>query len=320
MKKSNTLPIALGLIIVVLLGVIIVLALPFMRELLIAGATDGGAESPPRVEKAEEAKPAPPPAPKKPPKPKPRPKLPEKKPPEPGPPPEKEPEKPDADLEAKIAELFPLPDIQPLEVIVDNWENVPPHAFPKNVTINDTLEFKLVHEGQVIGGKNLPAGAHVIPLELAGTTLVVAPDIGTTMRAEVPVDETNFKDLIHARYVDFVQRQTQKVMERRTSEFARITQAKAHEEALADYNDGSDPRFDPMKESLRNAEAGTFELENTTEWRWLGKETVDGVEYEAGLAVFESESAFGVSRTEIKALMRGGKVEKWVDPASGEQI
>ena len=326
MKKSTALPALFGILVAIVVGAGAFIAFPYLRVFLSSG--DGKPTPPPPVPPAETVS-APEPA-KPEPAPKPPPPPPEKKEPPPAPKPEPAPKKPDADaaakaaaraeLEKKVAALYPAPQIKPLEEIVDHWNNVPQRAFPKGVTVSQPIEFQLLHEGQVIGGKTVPAGAHVVPVSLDGTTLVVAPDIGTSMRAQVPVDSTNFKDLIHARYMDFVQRQNARVTVARSAELDRLMKAEAYESALADFNDGKDARFDPVKASLKNGEAGTFELDFATEYRWLGKESVDGTVYEAAVVAFETESAFGVSRTEIKALLRDGKVERWVNAANGEPI
>lgn len=329
MKKNVVLPALFGLVVLFLAAVIVKLAIPYIEVFKGTAERAVRAESPPpapapkSVAIVDEAKPEKPPAEITQRKGKP---IPDSKRPEPRAekpePARAEPSgaKRDAELEARIAELYPLPDIPPLETIVGNWNEVPERAFPKGVTVNELIEFNLFHEGRAIGGRKVPAGAHVVPLELRGTTLVVAPDVASTMRAEIGVDETNFKELIRLRYDSFVEQRTADVMAMRAAEFERVRKTEAYEAELAAYNDGSDPRFDPMKESLRNAEAGTFELENTTEWRWLGRETIEGVEYEVGVAVFETESAFGVARTEIKALLRGGRVEKWINPTTNEPI
>ncbi len=322
MKKSPTPPDTVVVIIVVLIGAIVALAVPFIKGFLESPDRQARETPPPDTVKTPEPapvpqEPRPAPVPKEKPKPPPPPKV--TKPEKPAPPADTA-EKARAELETKIADLYPLPDIRPLEEIVDNWNNVPERAYPKSVTIDQSLDFHLYHQGQVIGGRKIPAGAHVVPVGLKESILIVAPDVQTSMRAEIPVDETNFKQLIQLRYDDFFRKQTRRVEEQRARELARVLKQQAHEAALADYNDGSDPRFDPMKESLRKGEAGTFEFENATQWRWLGSESIDGVEYDVGLAVFETESAFGVARTEIKALIRDGNVDKWIDPASGEEI
>jgi hypothetical protein len=75
-----------------------------------------------------------------------------------------------------------------------------------------------------------------------------------------------------------------------------------------------------MKASIRRGEAGTFQIETADRWRWAGKETVDGSEYDIGLVMMVTESAFGTSEVELKALIQDGKLVKWLDAATGKPL
>jgi hypothetical protein len=226
----------------------------------------------------------------------------------------------EAEIEGKVAALYPLEDVKPLLEIVGDWQAVPPNAYPGLVTLKVEVEFEVDKDGRVVATGKLPVGSSVIPLELNDGALTISTSPSVPFRAIVGLDETDFKDRVKERYEAFVAKRRERILGQRKAERTRLMAAMAKEEELAGFNDGSDPRFDPMKESLKNGEAGAFELENATEWRWLGKETVDGVEYEVGLTAFEVGSAFGVTRTEIKALIKEGRVEKWVDPGTGEAL
>lgn len=135
------------------------------------------------------------------------------------------------------------------------------------------------------------------------------------------IDETDLKERIQARYDAYVAGKMADLEVQREAERKRITKAIANEEALATYNDGKDPRFDPFKESLRKGEAGaTIELEAATKWKWAGKETIDGTEYDTAWVIIESETAFGINEKELKGAMRDGKVEHWFDVGSGQEL
>ena len=86
------------------------------------------------------------------------------------------------------------------------------------------------------------------------------------------------------------------------------------------YGSGNDPRFDPMKASIRSGGAGFFQIEAAESWRWSGKETVDATEYETGMVAMVMESAFGTAKRELKALMSNGKVIRWLDAATGKPL
>lgn len=226
----------------------------------------------------------------------------------------------EAEIEGKVAVMYPLEDVKPLLEIVGEWQAVPPNAYPGLVTLKVEVEFEVDKDGRVVATGKLPVGSSVIPLELNDGALTISTSPSVPFRAVVQLDETDFKDRVKERYEAFVAKRRERILGQRGAERRRLLGAMAKEEELAGFNDGSDARFDPMKESLEKGEAGAFELENATEWRWLGKETVDGVEYDVGLTAFEVGSAFGVTRTEIKALIKEGRVEKWVDPGTGEAL
>ena len=57
-----------------------------------------------------------------------------------------------------------------------------------------------------------------------------------------------------------------------------------------------------------------------TYWRWLGRQTFDGDTYWAGAVGYQTDTMFGIINTEGKALMRDGKVVRWVYSGSEEPI
>ena len=55
-------------------------------------------------------------------------------------------------------------------------------------------------------------------------------------------------------------------------------------------------------------------------WKPEANETVDGVVYQTGSAAYKAETIFGVKTIQAKALIRGGKVVRWIWPKSGMEI
>lgn len=224
------------------------------------------------------------------------------------------------ELDLKLQSSIPYPVIKPLEEIVNGWRAVPPNAFPAEVHLKSPLTFESHPGGRKSGKSTLAAGSAVVPLALEGAQLTVARSRDSGERIAVPVDDTDFKKLVQERYDNFVRHARENVLARRAAEKRRILNAEAKEQALSQYGDGSDPRFDPMKESIRSGGAGMFQLEAAESWRWSGKESVDGVEYDTGLVMMVSESAFGSTKREIKALLQAGKVVRWVDAVTGKPL
>lgn len=275
----------------------------------------------------DESKMAPAPTPPKPePKEKPKEKKPEK-------PKEKKTEakqkkpaetKPEADMvdvEKQVIDQYPDPKITPLIEIVGNWRNIPQKAIPRMVAIRVPVEFEIKEGGNVVATGKLPIGASMSVQKLDNDILSLSTGTSVPVTAALRIDETDLKERIQARYDSFVRKKLEVLEIQRNAERKRILKAIANEEALAVYNDGSDPRFEPLKVSLRKGDAGaTIELEAAVKWKWTGKETINGVEYDTAYVVIESETAFGINEKEIKCALLKGKVDSWYDVRSGEKL
>ncbi len=221
-----------------------------------------------------------------------------------------------SELDRQVEKLFPMPVFKPLLELVNDWKTVPVNALPPEIILKVPLTFRLDAGGQV----SLPVGAQVFPVRYDGGTLTVTNAQGSKLQATVAVDDTDFKDSVTKRYHRSVEQAQQNVLARRVAEKKRLGKLQAHELAMSQYGDGNDPRFEPMKASIRSGGAGFFQLEAAHSWRWSGKETVDGTEYETGMVIMAMESAFGTARRELKALMRDGKVVRWLDAATGKPL
>lgn len=75
-----------------------------------------------------------------------------------------------------------------------------------------------------------------------------------------------------------------------------------------------------MKQSIAGGAVKEFKADQVKGWKAAEKETVDGTEYQTGLAAYEAATIFGVKPVQAKALIKGGKVERWVYAKSGMEI
>jgi hypothetical protein len=170
--------------------------------------------------------------------------------------------KPKSELEQLLEARYPMPQILPLLTIVDQWRNVPPNAFPAEVAAKETIAFELVINGQVAGSSNVAPGTPLKPVRLAGDQIVVASLANPTMSTQLPIEKTDFRERIEARYNQFVaakqadveakRDRARKLVEADPSRLALLT-GKAAAPAAAGSKD--DPRFAVVKESLRQGEA-----------------------------------------------------------------
>lgn len=239
------------------------------------------------------------------------------------------PAKPKTELDLLLEEKYPMPEIRPLEEIVDNWNNVPPRAYPPEVTAKETIAFQLIVDGQAIGSSNVAPGTPLTPIRFANGQLQVGNKSNPGMNTTLPVEQTDFKERIRARYDEFVANAKASVEKRREqvrkvveADPAKLAMLKG-EAPVAEQSDPGDPRFAGVKASLSNGEAASVKLEEATTFTWNGSEKIGGEfagTFDTVTVHFEVATIFGRFPVEYKALLRGGKVVGWIDPVTEERI
>ena len=75
-----------------------------------------------------------------------------------------------------------------------------------------------------------------------------------------------------------------------------------------------------MQESIRSGQVKEFTFDQVLEWKPGAAETVDGESFESGLISYKAETIFGVKTIQAKALIKDGKVQRWIWPKSGMEI
>jgi len=237
---------------------------------------------------------------------------------------------PESELERLLKVRYPMPEILPLLTIVDQWRKVPPNAFPAEITARETIVFELVIDGQVAGSSQVSPGTPLKPVRLEGEEIVVASLANPAMSTRLPVRLTDFRERIKARYDQFVAAKTAEVEAKRNraralveEEPARIALLKGKSLASSPPDSQDDPRFAPVKESLRQGEVASVTLGEAVSYRWNGPETVGGDyagSYDTVTVNFEVSTIFGRFPVEYKALLKGGRVFAWIDPVTEDRI
>jgi hypothetical protein len=93
----------------------------------------------------------------------------------------------------------------------------------------------------------------------------------------------------------------------------------APEPAPAPAVAGGDP-VKAMQDSVRTAQIKEFTFDQVLTWEAGPEEAVDGETYQTGLASYKAETIFGVKTIQAKALIKDGKVQRWIWPKSGMEI
>jgi hypothetical protein len=75
-----------------------------------------------------------------------------------------------------------------------------------------------------------------------------------------------------------------------------------------------------MQASVSTAQIKEFTREQVLSWKEEPDETVEGVTFQVGTLIYKKETIFGVKSISAKALIRDGKVQRWISAKSGEEI
>ena len=75
-----------------------------------------------------------------------------------------------------------------------------------------------------------------------------------------------------------------------------------------------------MQESIKGGQVKEFTFDQVLKWNAGSEEEIDGTKYQTGLAEYKAETIFGVKTMKAKALVKDGKVAKWIWATSGMEI
>ncbi len=269
--------------------------------------------------------------------------------------PRPEPPKPEIkkpEIDPDIVEKFPLPKFKTLEELVGNWQNIPPSAFPRAVTVKTPVDIVIAGGA---GKTSLPAGSLATAVSITGDKLTVlkhipAPDGSLIVNANapkgsVPIDETDFKQVLGDIYDAWKKRKTNQVLAERKNAM------REREDGMLASNDTSvaptestgtvrrvpdpktiDPKVGPRPEqeasgkvsvmitSINDGDVNEIKVDEIERWGPVRYEIVDGEPYWTGTVGYKTPTLFGIIDTEAMALIRKGKVLKWVYTGSGEDV
>jgi uncharacterized protein YjiK len=76
-----------------------------------------------------------------------------------------------------------------------------------------------------------------------------------------------------------------------------------------------------MRASLASGQISKFSASQVLDWQaGTSSETIDGEIYQIGNVTYQAETPFGTKNLPAKALIKDGKVVRWISPKSGMQI
>ncbi len=75
-----------------------------------------------------------------------------------------------------------------------------------------------------------------------------------------------------------------------------------------------------MQDSIKGGKVTEFKFDQVLGWKAGPEETVDGTKYQTGEAAYTADTIFGKKTMQAKALIKDGKIAKWVWKTSGMEI
>jgi hypothetical protein len=167
---------------------------------------------------------------------------------------------------------------------------------------------------------SLPAGVEVTPLRIDGGNLVITP-FGGPIEGKVAVMST-----------DLVERLGNKPP---AAPAAPVVAAVEPEPVVPSIPEPVQPEpptpsegrelsaeeiVEAMQASVKAGEIKEFSFDQVLSWAADEEKESGGETYQSGLASYKAETIFGVKNIQAQALIKDGKVEKWIWPKSGMEI
>ena len=172
----------------------------------------------------------------------------------------------------------------------------------------------------------ITAGSRVNLIRLAGQNVIISPGAGP-LEGSVPIDQTDLLEQLAALPKNPPPAPTE-------PEVAVTTPAEP-EMPVLEPAPAPEPTPEPeppvptgpvdvvavMQGSIKAGEIKECSFDQVLDWQASEEtETIDGETYNTGIASYKAETVFGVKTIQAKALIKDGKVVRWLWPKSGMEI
>lgn len=222
---------------------------------------------------------------------------------------------PDADPSAPAAPATPPaePATPPAVAAPPAWiADVKPEQLPEKVVLKTKVELPLPESTEPM---ILPAGAPVTPVRVDGQDLVISPFAGP-IEGRVPVMQTDLLEQFNNMPPAPVEEPVAVVP---TPEPAPEPEPEPAPEPAAEELD-AEAIVAVMQGSIKEAQIKEFTFDQVLGWKAGETEDHDGESYQTGMVAYKAETIFGVKNIQAQALIKNGKVVKWIWPKSGMEI
>lgn len=225
---------------------------------------------------------------------------------------------PPAEPEDPIAARYPLPVFKPIEEITQDWAMVPARAFPRTVRLKTPVTFETA-SGKTV----LAAGAEALAVGMTRGFLVLMRSRNDSARAMAPLANTDLRETLTELYERYKESKVAQVMKQR--ERARMLQSRPVRETASGAGPKPEQQDDGviplMLASLKRGDIREVTPEAITQWGTLQIEEIDGEPCWTGTLQCTVENPiFGPTPTEVMAVIRNGRIVKWLYTGSREPV
>jgi len=209
----------------------------------------------------------------------------------------------------------PAPPVAPAVPAAPAWvASLTPEQLPAKVTLKTRAVLPIAGSTEPMV---LPPGVAVTPKRVEGNDLVIAP-FGGRIEGKIAVMSTDLVELLG----------------NKPPAAAPAVAANPPQPAMPDPGVPAPPEpaapaateLTPeeivavMQASVKSGEIKEFSFDQVLGWKAAEDKESGGETYQSGLASYKAETIFGVKNIQAQALIKDGKVEKWIWPKSGMEI
>ncbi len=255
--------------------------------------------------------------------------VPEPEKPAEAPPPAPEPETPKPVEAPKMVETAPAAPAAPkagsIEALTNNWANIPPTAFPREVTLLKDAEFKMP-----VGASKVTSGRKVQAIAFRDGQLALLSAPGSSAKAIVSIDDTDLKKILtdiyekwkvaRAEYLKKNAAQKQQMASTLKAENATANSNRAEVDETGKPLRGDDRGYPLLLSSIRRGQVTDIKADKIISWGEPNPTKVQGKDGWAIKVEYQAETIFGLQPVEAQALVVNGRVQGWFYTGSGEEV
>ncbi|MFN7560646.1 MAG: hypothetical protein ACK5TH_02615 [Prosthecobacter sp.] len=212
-----------------------------------------------------------------------------------------------------------------IEALTNNWANIPPTAFPREVTLLKDAEFKMP-----VGASKVTSGRKVQAIAFRDGQLALLSAPGSSAKAIVSIDDTDLKAILtdiyekwkvaRAEYLKKAAAQKQQMASTLKAESATANSNRAEVDETGKPMRGDDRSYPLLLSSIRRGQVTDIKADKIISWGEPNPTKVQGKDGWAIKVEYQAETIFGLQPVEAQALVVNGRVQGWFYTGSGEEV